>query len=287
MICNNCNGQNFQPFLNVKCQATKELLSVVKCADCDLVFLNPRPEKNLGLEYFNKAYSNEKGFKYHSYYRDHQQIFQRNQNRFRLINALELPNKKILDFGAGQGHFVKVALDNGWQAIGTELSKEGIQAAKRNFNIDLFDSISKVMVKDFSVIALWDVIEHLEDPKSTLKDLSQLLHQDGYFIIETSNIDSVDFMLEKENWAYWHVDHLFYYSQKTLENLLNRLDFNLFSPSPSRSVQGSGKINLRKYLPLLDPRKFFKAIKRKKLLSGNREIANASLMTVVAKRITS
>jgi hypothetical protein len=151
MACNNCNSENFEPFAKVKCSFTKKPLSVVKCANCGLVYLSPRPDRNLGLSYFENAYSSAKGFESHTYYRDHEQFF------------LET--------------------------------------------------------------------EHLEDRKGTLKELADYLHDDGYLVIETSNIDSVDYLIYRNNCAYWHVDHLYYYSKKTLEDLLTRVDFKLANGS--------------------------------------------------------
>src|SRR5690606_18820397 len=120
-----------------------------------------------------------------------------------------------LDFGAGQGHFVKTALDNHWESTGVELSGAAIQSAKSNFGLQLLDSLQKVNTRDFGVITLWDVVEHLEDPKGTLQELTRYLHPEGFFIIETSNIDSLDYLVRRKRWRYWHVDHLFYYSKQT------------------------------------------------------------------------
>lgn len=285
MICNNCSKENFQVFAQVKCYFTNEPLSVVKCNHCGLVYLNPRPDKNLGLSYFEKAYSNAEEFNSHSYYRDHEQIFIRNEKRFELIEKLQSPNNKILDFGAGQGHFVKTAIDHKWDAIGLELSVAAIKAAKENFDIDLMDSIQKLNINDFGIIALWDVIEHLEDPKSTLLELSKYLHKDGIFIIETSNIDSLDFALSKKKWSYWHVDHLFYFSKRTIEYLLNRLNFKLINPVLSEKLnQNTTAFSLAKYIPLFNPFNLFIAVKRRWLSKKYKDIARNSLMTVVAIR---
>ncbi len=282
MVCNNCEQNDYTSFANVKCFSTHEPLSVAKCKHCDLVFLSPRPDKKLGLAYFENAYSNAKGFESHSYYRDHQQIFSRNQNRFDLIKSLPCPNSKILDFGAGQGHFVKTALDNGWQADGIELSPAAIVAAKENFNIELLDSVNKLQTHDFGVIALWDVIEHLENPKETILELAKHLHKDGFIIVETSNIDSLDYFIQKEKWGYWHVDHFYYYSKKTIEYLFRSIHFQLVSPPASKSAKGSSSFT--KYLPLLNPVNFVTALRKKSILQKHKNLAKSSLMTVIAKR---
>jgi len=273
------------PFSNVKCYFSNVPLSVVKCENCGLVYLNPRPDKKLGLEYFENAYSNATGFESHSYYRDHDKIFNRSQARFDLIKNLEAPNHKILDFGAGQGHFVKTAIDNKWDATGIELSNAAIQAARENFNIELLSSLQNLKINDFGVIALWDVIEHLEDPKGILRELTKYLHPDGYFVIETSNIDSLDYLAHKKKWSYWHVDHLFYFSRKTLVYLLKTLSFSVANPSlPKTSGTLLPGSRFAKYKILVKPSEFIFAIKKKWLSLRFKDFDKNSLMTVVFKR---
>jgi len=249
--------------------------------------LNPRPDKKLGLEYFEKAYSNAKGFEEHSYYRDHEKIFERNNSRFALIKDLPVTNKSILDFGAGQGHFVKVALDNGWAANGIELSAAAIKAARENFNVELFDSLEKLEGKEFGVIALWDVIEHLEDPRGILLALSRHLHPKGFFVVETSNIDSVDFLMKKQNWNYWHVDHLYYYSRQTIQDLFTRLNFKMVSVPGKSGTNAIKRKTIREYIRLLNPAVMQYALRRKLIMSKNKDknISGNSLMTVVATRV--
>lgn len=285
MNCNSCGKSASDPFLNVKCYYTGVPLTVVKCPACKLIYLDPRPDKNLGLEYFEKAYSNAEGFENHSYYRDHDQIFVRNNSRFNGIKDLPVPNKKLLDFGAGQGHFVKTAQNNGWDATGIELSTAAIKAAKDNLQVSLTDSLQNLESQDFGVITLWDVIEHLEDPKGTLLELAKYLHPKGYFVVETSNIDSLDYLVLKMKWSYWHVDHLFYFSRKTLIYLLETIGFKTVNATPQNTVKKTGlKSSFSKYKSLVNPNNLFLAIKKKWYARKFKDYAKNSLMTVIFQK---
>lgn len=283
--CNNCGSSNYVALSKVTCLYSNELLSVVKCSDCDLVYLNPRPDKSLGLEYFEKAYSNAEGFEEHEYYRNHDQIFRRNKVRFDTIKDLPVNRKRVLDFGAGQGHFVKTAADHGWDAVGIELSVAAIRVAKENFDLNLLDSLDKVEGL-FDVITLWDVIEHLEDPKQTLLDLEKYLAPEGYFIIETSNIDSSDYVALKENWSYWNIDHLYYYSRKTLNYLMNTINFRPFNNQLLSSLpKKTGQEKYKKYKAfLLSPKNLMLAFRKKFISFKNKDIEDSSLMVVIYQR---
>lgn len=285
MNCNNCGKDDFQNHTKTTCYWTKIPLNVVKCENCELVFLNPRPDKSLGADYFDQAYSNTSGFESHGYYRDHEKIFIRNTNRFGILKKIVLPNTNVLDFGAGQGHFVKVCEDNGWNSIGIEQSLAGINSAKQQLNVNLLQSVEGLQENHFGAIALWDVIEHLENPKEVLMELTKFLHKEGVFVIETSNINSYDYLINRKNWSYWHIDHYFYYSNFTLEYLLNSIGFEIVNPSKYiKASQSSLNQNFKRYLNLLNIKDIGKNARLLYYLIAANNVSKDSLMTVVARR---
>ncbi len=294
MKCNNCESIKYFPFMKTKCPYTGVNLTAVKCSICDLVFLNPRPNKELGKEYFDNAYSNSEGFENHSYYRDHDKIIKRNNNRFEWINKIDSPEKTILDFGAGQGYFMKVCGDNGWQVTGVEQSEEGIKSAKKLFGIEIEHSLANMKGKKFGVITLWDVIEHLEDPKSILLMLTEYLNEDGYFVLETSNINSYGFLIEKKEWGYWNVDHFFYFSDITLKYLLESIGFEIVKVQPNNiAIIETNRSNINKYFNINHLMNFkqstkivWNKVKLKYYKSKYKNTSSNDLMTVVARKKT-
>jgi len=285
MNCNNCGKKDFQDHTQTVCYWTKIPLNAVKCKNCGLVFLNPRPDKSFGAEYFDHAYSNTNEFESHSYYRDHEKIFTRNTKRFGILKKSDLPNTNVLDFGAGQGHFVKVCIDNGWNSIGIEQSLAGINSAKQQLNVILLPSVEELHEHHFGAIALWDVIEHLENPKEVLMKLAKFLHKEGVFVIETSNINSYDYLINRKKWSYWHVDHYFYYSNFTLEYLLNSIGFEIVNTSKViEASQSRSAPNFKRYLNLLNIKDIMKNARLLYYLIAKRNVSKDSLVTMVARR---
>ncbi|MBK8698077.1 MAG: class I SAM-dependent methyltransferase [Saprospiraceae bacterium] len=149
----------------------------------------------------------------------------------------------------------------------------------------MFKQLDELENERFNIIALWDVIEHLEDPKKTLLTLSKYLTSDGYFVIETSNIDSIDYLITKSKWSYWHIDHYFYYSYNSLKYLLHQIGFELVD------LSGSGKeilIKKRKtildYLKMLNFNTISYEIKKLLIKMTHNEASQNSLMILVARR---
>ena len=282
MECNNCRKSDFKFFIKTKCYWSKTPLTVVMCKNCGLIFLNPRPDRILGIDYFDKAYSNANGFKNHYYYRDNEFIINRNRERFEILKKIDTPNHNILDFGAGQGHFVKICKENKWDASGTEISLAAIKSAMEHFGIELYTTLEDFKTKYFGIITLWDVIEHLENPMEVLMNLREYLHDDGFIIIETSNINSYDFLINKRKWSYWHIDHYYYYSNITLKFLLDSVGFEVIKFKDDEPNNKIKRIrDLKKYLILKNYIKAIKLIYYKSTVKG---VSNNSLMTIVAKK---
>jgi len=135
---------------------------------------------------------------------------------------------RLLDIGCGPGFFLDEAKRCGWSAEGLDLSLWAKKYCKEHFNIDVFQgTLEEVKFPDrsFDVIVMMDVIEHLEDPKSTLKELRRILKNDGIIYISTPDINSLWSKLLGARW--WGVNkyHLFYFSRKTLEQIFEAVGF--------------------------------------------------------------
>ncbi|MEO7277719.1 MAG: class I SAM-dependent methyltransferase [Sphingomicrobium sp.] len=92
---------------------------------------------------------------------------------------------RVLDFGCGNGQFLKEASDAGYIAEGVELDQAARASAAVNSGctVQSLDEVRKSGVS-YAVIHLGDVLEHLPDPAATLRDLQGLLAPAGLFLIE-------------------------------------------------------------------------------------------------------
>jgi len=221
--CNCCGFSTPKPFVKVHCDSTNHLLNVVRCPRCGLLYLWPRPSPELGRKYFEDAYLGKGDFANHAYYRDHKMKFERCNRHLDAIESLNPPFRKLFDIGAGQGHFLKTASVAGWQVQGMEISSAARQVTKEMFDIRLRDKIPSSNQQCYGVVTLWDVIEHLDDPKIVIRKATNLLAPGGYLVVQTGNVDSKEAHLERLNWNLWHVDHKYYFSYRTLTQLLNEV----------------------------------------------------------------
>jgi 2-polyprenyl-3-methyl-5-hydroxy-6-metoxy-1,4-benzoquinol methylase len=75
--------------------------------------------------------------------------------------------KNLLEIGSGSGIFLETALKHGWKVHGLDISPRAVELARKNCPtaqvICAPIERSGLPKGTFNVIALWDVIEHVED----------------------------------------------------------------------------------------------------------------------------
>ncbi len=108
------------------------------------------------------------------------------------------PCQRLLEYGAGQGHLIQRLQKSGFaqQISGADIMPrpDGLPAeinwmqADLNLPLALPDS-------SFDVILSTEVIEHLENPRATLREFFRLLRPGGHAIITTPNQESLRSLL--------------------------------------------------------------------------------------------
>lgn len=125
----------------------------------------------------------------------------------------------LLDVGAGTGDFLKVAKEKGWQVHGMEPNKNAAKLALEK-GIDLKASLNDFEGKQFDVVTLWHVLEHIPDLEETILKLAALVKPQGALIIAVPNFKSFDARHYGKFWAAYDVPrHLWHFSKESMKNL--------------------------------------------------------------------
>lgn len=215
--CKICNQTNSRFLL------TKNGYSIKQCQSCGTCFIDKRIKSEKLAEIYSEQYYQGKP----------------TQNWINRLAQIKKYKKQgnLLDFGCGVGDFLKKASKD-FKAIGLEISKSACAEATRKnllvFNVSLKNLKPK---QPFDVITMWDSIEHLKNPKSTLRQIKNLLKPGGLLAISTVNIKSLFFNIFKENWRYLiPPEHLFYFSPKSITKLLENLGFEILNFKTNTTV---------------------------------------------------
>jgi 2-polyprenyl-3-methyl-5-hydroxy-6-metoxy-1,4-benzoquinol methylase len=168
------------------------------------------------------------------------------QNRARqqeLLKALAgyTRGRRLLDVGCGDGQLLQTAKDEGWDAVGIDLSETAILLCERRglaaTKTDFFD----VSLDDqrFDVIVMSELIEHVPSPQRFLKRAEGLLDADGVLYLTTPNFGSLARRMLGETWSVIHPEHIGYFERTTLRRMVSeetglreiRIEANNIAPS--------------------------------------------------------
>ena len=136
-----------------------------------------------------------------------------------LIDSFNLKSKNILDIGAGTGDFLHVCKKNNWNVFGVEPNKTAASIAAKK-GVLLKETLQEYQKKQFDVITLWHVLEHVQNLKEYISILKNILSKNGRLVIAVPNHKSYDAKYYKEFWAAYDVPrHLWHFSQNAIQKL--------------------------------------------------------------------
>jgi SAM-dependent methyltransferase len=105
----------------------------------------------------------------------------------RLLKQYVEAGGTVLDFGCGFGHFLRALKEEGFAAFGVEFDIDAARFAAHNAGCEVVsveDFFKHENRRQFDVLHLGDVLEHLPDPEAMLKRLLAHLKPGGLLFVE-------------------------------------------------------------------------------------------------------
>lgn len=189
--------------------------NVVRCTNCGLVYVNPRPDSQDIHRYYNNDFYNAN--------ETPEEAFRGVEERILGMAAhlKRYQTGRLLDIGCYRGEFIYHMGRLGWETHGIEFSNR----PPNLFNQSIFyGDIADAPFEDhvFDVITIWAVFEHVYDPRHVLQEAYRLLRPGGSIIILVPNYNSLPA-------RFMHHDdvprHITMFTKKTLGQMLQQEGF--------------------------------------------------------------
>lgn len=161
------------------------------------------------------------------------------KNKLKLINSFETSDKTLLDVGCGTGDFLLTCQNSDWKVIGVEPNKNANELAQNKLNVNsgatIFSELIEINDKQFDVITLWHVLEHIPDLDIYILKLKSLLKPNGVLVVAVPNYKSYDANYYKQFWAAFDVPrHLWHFSKKSIELIFSEYQMKMVKTIPMK-----------------------------------------------------
>jgi len=101
-------------------------------------------------------------------------------------------NLKILDLACGKGNFTKILIEKGYKNVSAcdlftnQFLIPSIKCKKCNLNKEIPSPSNS-----FDIVIALEIIEHLENPRNLIREISRILKKGGTCVMSTPNISSL------------------------------------------------------------------------------------------------
>lgn len=195
--CNFCGSKSTRFLYTLKDWLTKNdgVFTLVECQECGLRYLNPQPS----WEELKAYYPTD----YRPYAlpdrRGPNSLFSKIKNagwrRRRKVIEKKCAGGRLLDVGCATGQFLaEMEIGKGWECYGVEPVLYAAAIARQNTHAAIFDGtlLDANYPNDFfDVVTLWDVLEHISDPLSVIRETRRILKPGGVLIMCTPDPESI------------------------------------------------------------------------------------------------
>ena len=221
--CVICGGTNYVLF------GEKNGYKLFRCKQCALVFVHPIPQ-NLADIYGKEYFKKEEATTPHGY-----TDYDKDKEPMRLVFEKYIgvcekrtSGRRIFDVGAATGYVLDIAKSRGWTTYGSELSAYAGDIAAQRGHTMIIGGLTDAKFPMVDAVMMWDVLEHVDDPRAYLSTVYGMLEKEGVLTISTPDKSSL--------WARcmgmrWQLivppEHLYYYSPRNLSRLLNECGFDV------------------------------------------------------------
>jgi 2-polyprenyl-3-methyl-5-hydroxy-6-metoxy-1,4-benzoquinol methylase len=252
------------------------------CSRCGTLVLNQElslddvrvrdDENDLYSKEYWLSYQTEKYGYPDIHQRSRQDISERCLYWLNVLMSYKLPPGYILELGCAHGGSVALAKWAGFEAMGLEMSPWVVNFAQKTFDISLLLGPledQNIEPKSLDAIVLYDVLEHLPDPLSTMAYSASLLKEDGIFIVQTPNyIEDKTYLTMLANQDYFldqlkPYEHIYLFSRRSVSYLFQQIGFEFLKFEP----------------PLFDYDMYFIASRHSLVKNTPEQIANQLIKT--------
>jgi len=194
---------------------------MVRCSQCGLVRSDPAADASaLALLYKeSRSFAGEES--------NLRRTYGRYLHRLRPYGAR---GGKLLEIGSGTGFFLLQAQQDGYDVVGVEPSQEATARAEPAVAGRIVNDVMRAGLFEpdtFDVVCLFQVFDHVSDPKLLLAECQRALRPDGLILALNHDVDALTNRVMRDRSPIVDVEHTYLYSRTTMRAIFERSGFDV------------------------------------------------------------
>jgi 2-polyprenyl-3-methyl-5-hydroxy-6-metoxy-1,4-benzoquinol methylase len=197
-----------------------------QCLRCGLIFVSPRPSRRE----MDELYEAGEAYLPPEFFVANSRSLAGRAASWHAVRTIRrhIASGSLLEIGPGNGGFLAEAHRRGFDVFGVELNPLQAEFIRTNRGVPCATSLQaagEMQPGGFRIVYHRDVLSHFYDPIEELRQINELLSDGGYHVFETGNLGDVDHRHFVRVKSFQYPDHLFFYSERSLLELLRRTGF--------------------------------------------------------------
>jgi 2-polyprenyl-3-methyl-5-hydroxy-6-metoxy-1,4-benzoquinol methylase len=211
----------------------KENFAVVNCSKCSFWFIPPYYRKQIEYtQYKNEAVTQavRSGNNWVK--------IQRHKLRFRFIRKY-IRKGRLFDLGAGWGHFMLAGKELGYDVHGIEIAEQPYKYCVEDLKLPVehIDFFKYHPAEKYDIVTMWDVLEHIDKADTFLQHVNEITKSGGYLFLQVPQIDSYFSKRFRDRWKMMGLDHVNYFSRKTITQILETNGYEVLKIKSSFEIK--------------------------------------------------
>jgi len=204
-----------------------EVYDLVRCSACQASFFSPMPSPSALAEHYSNDYTFYKGDNYKA---------QGKGAAFARKYLAHQTQGTLLDIGCASGDFLAgVQQGSQWQVFGTDINPEVVASVQEKLGLDVRVGEIENVAFDagfFDVVRVQDILEHVPEPLTFLKECRRIIGDKGTFYLSVPNgladaQNLVDYYTKYDSPAFSGAGHIYFLSFASLQLLFKQAGFRI------------------------------------------------------------
>lgn len=219
--CRICGGTDYSPVSDING------FRIQRCVNCTLVQITD----DLSQVDLKSVYSDD-NFEFLAWQHDGKGKTIAYEKLYHRLDEIEKyrPNKgEMLEIGCAFGYFLDAARSRGWTPTGVEIAEQPARFAREKLNLPIqccWFKDAELPEGHFDVVAMWDALEHFDDPAAELLHAHKLIRDGGLLAFNTPDVDSFIRKLQGSRWRnFIPPQHITYFNVAATKELFRRTGF--------------------------------------------------------------